>query len=78
MNHKVFHRERSWPCLQILFKSLFSLAELLNMVVVQNFGVILAQISEPLCVEFHNFVQCHILNDLTLNQVAHIYYNTIK
>jgi hypothetical protein len=40
---KVLYSEISWTYLQVLFESLFSLTELLNMTVVWNFAVMLGQ-----------------------------------
>jgi hypothetical protein len=67
MNRYTWTNERwynkiSWTCLQVLFESLFCLTQFLNMAMVRNFEVM----AEQLCVEFCNFVKCHIfVNYLT-------------
>jgi hypothetical protein len=52
-SNEVLHSERSWIYLHGLFEPLFSLAELLNIVVVRNFEVMLGQTLDHLqSVEF--------------------------
>jgi hypothetical protein len=46
--------EISWTYVQVLFESLISLSELLNMAVFRNFEVMLGH-AEVLCVDFCNF-----------------------
>lgn len=59
--NKISNSKRLWIYLQLLFKSLFYFMKLSDMAMVQNVWIMLGQtLNESLCVEFGNFVKCHI------------------
>jgi hypothetical protein len=57
--NEVCYSEISWTYLNVLFESLFCFMKLLNMAMVRNFEVMTRHELNH-CVEFCNFVQCHI------------------
>jgi hypothetical protein len=57
--NKVLYSDRSWTCLQVLFESLFSLTELLDMAVFPNYEVMFGQTLNYF-VQNYNSVQCDI------------------
>jgi hypothetical protein len=70
LTNEVLYTERSWTYLKVLFESLFSLTEVLNMAVFQNYEIILGQTVNYFA-DFRNCMQCHIF-------AGYLYYCFIK
>jgi hypothetical protein len=60
LTNELWCSKRSWTYLQVLFELLFCLTQFFKYGDGANFWGYVGINAEPLCVEFCNFVQCHI------------------